>query len=230
MPYEYISPLNGEPSTVQGHDPDGSPYFIIKPCVMTPLRVKALDGFRILLATAFMLLLFMVALGNFYEPHTEWIAVLWFAGGLYAIHRLLSGLVEKLLVKKSVIILSVKDVAVQGPLRWKYYDRNLEHRFAYIAHDKAQAEVVNNDLKLRKAAKDGKVIAPPVYYGNSAHVVMELAGHRVDLLEVFDQSVAGSIVARLQYCDRYLDASIKKSGGWGEMPEWDKHAPGGLQP
>jgi hypothetical protein len=69
-----------------------------------------------------------------------------------------------------------------------------------------------------------------IYYGNSAHVVMELAGHRVDLLEAFDQAVAGNIVARLQYCDRYIDAFLKKRGGWGESPEWVENAPGGLAP
>lgn len=228
MPYEYISPLSGEPSTVQGHDPDGSPYFIIKPCVMTPLRVKVLDGFRALLGSVFVFIVGFLAIRNAIEPRAEWMAVLLFAGGLYAVYRLSSWLLEKLLLRESIIILSKKDVAVKGPLKWKYYDRNVEHRFACIVHDKAQSEALNNDYKVRKAAKDGEVIAPPVYYGNSAHVVMELAGHRVDLLEAFDQAVAGNIVARLQYCDRYIDAFLKKRGGWGESPEWDASAPGGL--
>lgn len=230
MPYQYISPISGDPSTVQGHDKDGSPYFVIRPSVLTPFRAKLLDGFRVLLGSAFMLVAGFLSISNAIEPRAEWMAVLLFAGGLYAVHSLSSWLLEKLLLRKSIIILSKKDVAVKGAVKWKYYDRNVEHRFACIVHDKAQAEALNNDYKVRKAAKNGQVIAPPVYYGNSAHVVMELAGHRVDLLEAFDQAVAGNIVARLQYCDRYIDAFLKKRGGWGESPEWDENAPGGLAP
>ncbi len=43
----------------------------------------------------------------------------------------------------------------------------------------------------------------------------------MDLVEVFDKRYASAIAARLQQCDRALDAYAKKRIGWGESPEWD---------
>lgn len=228
MSTQFISPLRGEPPTTEQRDEDGNPCFVIKPCVLTPLRAKAVDMFRAILGVASFFLFILVVVGNLDTRHGTWGSVLWFGICLYGVQHFLGWLAAALIRRTTTITLTTATVSVNGLLGTRAYDRNLEHRFACIIHDEAQAEAVRNDFKTRKAAQKGEVIAPPVYYGNSAHVVMELAGHRVDLLEVFDQNIAGSIVARLQYCDRLLDAAVRKGGGWGETPEWDRNAPGGL--
>lgn len=113
---------------------------------------------------------------------------------------------------------------------WRSYDRSLEHRFSLLQHDDTENERRRHDLAVRKASAEGQVVQKTVYYGDSYHVVLSYAGHRVDLLTVYGLPQAAAVVARLQYCDRLLDQEAKRGNG-GEAPhareEWHS-APGGL--
>ena len=75
---------------------------------------------------------------------------------------------------------------------------------------------------------DGHVVNPPVYYGDSLHVVLVYAGHRQDLLTVYGQSEANAIVARLQYCDRCLDKALSMGGMAKDAADEWNDAPGGI--
>lgn len=112
---------------------------------------------------------------------------------------------------------------------WVHYSRLLEHRFALYPHDWTSWEQRDIDYETRRAAADGHVVNPTVYYGESLHLVLVYAGHRVDLTTVWGQSEAAAIVARLQYCDRCLDKALEMGGGAPKRPEdeWND-APGGI--
>lgn len=228
MGQDFISPLAGKPATTALRDNNGNPVFVITPRVLTPWRARLADGFHCLLGFVFVVLFLLFLAGSYGKPRFDMYAALSVAGGLYAARWALVKLATLLIRRKTTIIMTTTAIRVRGLLGWKTYDRNIHHSFTMILHDRAKREGIENDFKVRQAAKIGEVISPAAYYGNAAHVCLALAGHRIDLAEVFDHQVAAAIVARLQYCDKCLDAAVKKGEGWGETPEWEGNAPGRL--
>lgn len=224
----FTSPLAGKPATRALRDERGNPYFTITPRELTPWRARVADGFEKLMGFVFVMLFLLIVLLNYSKPHFDLSMAMTIAVGLFATRWVLVKLATLLLRRKTVIVMTTTAIRVRWLFGWKNYDRNIHHAFTMIVHDHARRENVENDFKVRKAAKDGKVISPAYYYGNSAHVCLTFAGHRIDLLEVFGQQAAATIVARLQYCDKCLDAAVSKGDGWGERPEWDRKTPGGL--
>lgn len=226
MPYRLETPLAGLPRTVESRDKAGNPVFTIRPRELTPARAKTADDARGGIALA-------AVIGWVYGLYLGWqgpwepLAVS--AGLMFAIYLVLTHLIRACLHATTTIEMSTGAISVRRWYGWKHYDRNVEHRFALLAHDRAQAERQDLDYDIRSAAGNGRAIRKTAYYGESFHVVLAYAGHRVDLLSVYGQKPAAAIIARLQFCDRRLNEAVKMGGGINSSPqdEWNE-GPGGL--
>ena len=219
-------PLAGKPATWDRADTNGNPRFIIKPSVLTPLRCKAVDGFKALIGVVLLVTCVLVILGLpelFVEPVAKnvGVSVMAYVG--------FSWLFKTLLMRNSSIEMSVDEIKVRRWYGWQRFNRNIEHQFALLNHDKMRDEQLKHDLAQRKSAAKGNIFLKKAYYADSFHVVLSYAGHRRDLLTVYGQKEAVAIVSRLQYCDHRLNEAANMSGGASQTPDEDwNHAPGGL--
>ncbi len=222
----FRNPLEGYPHTVETTGADGLPSFRIMPRPLTPGRAKAahstasLLSFVLFIAVAYYLWT-VAGLGLSQIA----VAVVLLAGASH----LLPGLCESGFRHPTEIRMTAEAISVRSARGWVHYSRLLEHRFALYPHDWTSWEQRDIDYETRRAAADGHVVSPTVYYGESLHLVLVYAGHRVDLTTVWGQSEAAAIVARLQYCDRCLDKALEMGGGVPKSPEdeWND-SPGGM--
>lgn len=222
----FRNPLEGYPHTIETEAKDGLPTFRIMPRALTPGRAKVAHGmaslmsFGLFIAVAY----YIWTVAGIGLPQIAVAAVL-----LTGVSHLLPHVCESVLRHPTEIKMTAEAISVRSARGWAQYSRMLEHRFALHPHDRTTWEQRNNDFATRQAAADGHVVSPAVYYGESLHLVLVYAGHRVDLMTVYGRSEAAAIVARLQYCDRCLDKALAIGGGIPKRPEdeWND-APGGL--
>ncbi|MFD2644123.1 hypothetical protein [Pseudomonas japonica] len=221
------SPLSGNPPTRALTDEAGRLAFRVMPREITPFRAKLADGISSALGLGLMVAS-MTAISDWRHPD---LSVLVAAFGSAALASwALRFAAREALKTTTQIELSLDSIRVKRVLGWARFDRCLEHCFALLPHDQAERERRRNELDTRFAATQGQVVQMPVYYGDSFHVVMVYAGHRVDLLSIYGRQRAAAVVARLQYCDRQLEQEAKRLGA-GNNPHVDAdwhHSPGGL--
>jgi hypothetical protein len=226
MADKVIEPLSAWPETEAFKTPDGLPAFKVTPCVLTPFRARVADGCVDLTKVVLGL---GCAVGFFLTyDEQQWLmqAAIWLAilvAGNAAAFRLL----PRLFRKRFEIVMTTTRVGVKLWGRWRWIDRETEHRYVLHLHDRTLYEQRQLDVARQVASLDRKVHAPRVYFGDSRHLVMEVAGHRIDLLTVFGPVDAAAILARLLYLDRELDAAISRGKGVRQRAEddWDE-APG----
>lgn len=222
----FRNPLEGYPHTVETTGADGVPSFSITPCALTPGRAKAAHGLASLLSFGLFVALayYLWTVAGFGLPQIA-VALVVFAG----VSHLLPRACESGFRHPTEIKMTAEAISVRSARGWVHYSRLLEHRFALYPHDWTSWEQRNHDYQTRQAAADGHVVSPAVYYGESLHLVLVYAGHRIDLTTVYGPSEAAAIVARLQYCDRCLDKALEMGGGVPKRPEdeWND-APGGM--
>jgi len=220
-----ISPLSGFPYTQEKFDENGDLYYEIVVDALTPKRAEWADDLRRYMGWLFTGLFLWGLVGNAMHVGLKRVNVVDFvemAVFFFVAHWLLSRGIRNELKKDTLIVMDLTTVKARTIFsRWKAFNRDIDHRFVCLPHDMTAHEAKMNDFAVRRAAKNNRVLSPPVYYGESAHVILDYAGSRVDLVEVFDKRYASAIAARLQYCDRALDAFAKKRIGWGDEPEWD---------
>ena len=220
-------PLYGKPRTLLRRLRDGTPRYIVIPHVLTPERAKLADWLASMLGTA--LLLTVIAAFVFSREKTWPYALTLLA--LFLIGRaLIRAILPMLLRARTEIEMTTEQIKVRRWLWWTRYDRLIEHRFALQWHDRADDESRRQDYERRREGQNGRVPRQTPYYNCSLHVVLIYAGQRVDLLTVYGQKEAAAIVARLQYCDRALNAALSMNGGNRQRPE-DEWAdvPGGMR-
>jgi len=221
------SPLTRRPPTRQTTDESGLLSFKVSPRELTPFRVKLANGISSVIGLGLAAAIFIPLLQarHLYLPEL----VTAFGVTVLGYHLLRWVTLEACRVTTR-IELRVDQVKVRRLQGWESYDRRIEHRFVLLPHDATEHEQRCHDLVTRQAAANGQVVQPPIYYGDSFHVVLVYAGHRIDLLTVYGRQQAAAIVARLQHCDQLLDAEAKRVGA-GKNPhiagEWH-HTPGGL--
>lgn len=219
------NPLSGRPVTYESLDKQEKPKFIIKPLELTPLRCKAADGiqFAIAVALGIACALDILNLPEFFvEPVLKIIAPAVIA------YFVLGWMFRDVLKRNTKIVMTTEAISIRHWYGWVRCNRNLEHQFALLNHDKTREEQQRHEFETRRASASGKVIQKKAYYGQSFHIVLVYAGHRRDLLTVFGQKEAIAIVTRLQYCDRRLNEAINiGSGGQTPDEEWN-YAAGGL--
>ena len=225
----FRNPLDGYPHTVETTGADGVPSFTIMPRPLSPGRAKAAHGmasllsFVLFIAVAYYLWT-VATVAGIGLPQIAVAAVL-----LMGVGQALPRLCENWFRQPTEIRMTAEAISVRSARGWAHYSRLLEHRFALYPHDWTSWEQRDIDFETRRAAADGHVVSPTVYYGESLHLVLVYAGHRVDLSTVWGQSEAAAIVARLQYCDRCLDKALEMGGGVPKSPEdeWNE-SPGGM--
>ncbi|MCY1435316.1 hypothetical protein D9M71_514060 [compost metagenome] len=195
------------------------------PHELTPFTAKLADGISSVLGFG-LLMVSMATLPDWRHPELPVLVVA--IGG-----ALVSGWALHFVARKTFRItyqieLDLESIGVRRLRGWESFDRRLAHRFLLLPHDRAERERRRNDLATREAAANGQVVQKPIYYGDSFHVVLEYAGHRIDVLSVYGRKQAESILARLQYCDQLLDEEAKRVGSRSTNPhasaEWHKSA------
>lgn len=224
MPQSYVNPLSGRPRTREYCGPNGELQFEIRARELTPLRARIADGVKALfdgVATVYGVVWVVT------EPIT--VELLTQLGILWLTLRTVAWVAKQLLKKRTRIRMVPGAISVRRWYGWRHHDRNIEHRFALQFHDRAQEEQQQHDFETREESARGQIIRKIAYYGESFHVVLVHAGHRIDLLTVYGRQESTAIVARLQYCDRRLNEAVNMGGGINQHPEdeWDD-SPGGL--
>lgn len=195
MPPAFKDPLEGKPSTAEGIGADVRPLFRIWPLVLTPLRAKMADACAWVTMAALAVGcvgLFFTYWSRSFESATVLFAAL--LGAWLAAWPLVSCSMRLAFRRRTEIEMTTDSIAVRTWRGWQRYSRLLEHRFAHVLHDWAAQEYRENDYRGRKAAASGRVIQLTPYYGESFHVVLLYAGHRVDLLTVFGQKDMAAII------------------------------------
>lgn len=226
-----IEPLSGWPHARAIPTEDGLPAYAITFGVLTPLRARMLDGCvdaaPVLLPALWLFVAYSLGLLN--APT----AVLGVTTAVVVAATLLFARLALLPVflRPHEIVMTTATVSVRRGRRWITYPRQVEHRFALKRHDFALWEQRENDAERASASIDRTEPKLAFYFADSFHVVLEQAGQRRDLLEVFGPVPAEAVLSRLQYIDRILDAAIKMGGGVPNRPEddWDD-APGDMRP
>ncbi len=226
-----IEPLSGWPHAHAIPTEDGLPAYAITFAVLTPRRARMLDGCvdaaPVLVPTLWLLVAY--SLGLLSAP-TAVLGVGTFL--LVAVALLFARLaLLPVFLRSHEIVMTTATVSIRRGKGWSTYPRQIEHRFALKRHDFALWEQRGNDAERAAASIDRKEPKAAFYFADSFHVVLEQAGQRRDLLEVFGPVQAEAILSRLQYLDRVLDAAINMGGGVPNRPEddWDD-APGDMRP
>lgn len=226
-----VEPLSGWPYARAVPTSDGLPAYAITFAVLTPLRARMLDGCvdaaPVLLPALWLLVAHSLGLlrpptaalgvGTFLVVATAFLLARWALLPVF--------------LKSHEIVMTTDTVSIRWGKRWISYPRQVEHRFALKRHDAALREQRENDAERAAASIDRKEPKLSFYFADSFHVVLEQAGQRRDLLEVFGPVPAEAVLSRLQYIDRILDAAIRMGGGVPNRPEddWDD-APGDMRP
>lgn len=221
------SPLDGRPRTKELTDKSGRLAFLVTPHELTPLGAKLADAVSSILGLG-LLVASVATLPDWRHPELPVLVAAF--GGAVASGWVLHVIARKACRVTSEIELGLESIRVRRLRGWESFDRRIGHQFSLVPHDAAEAERRRNDLATREAAANGQVVQKPVYYGDSFHVVLVYAGHRVDLLTVYGGQQAAAIVARLQYCDQLLEQEVKHVGARNNpyvSAEWPD-SPGGL--
>ncbi|UTH37257.1 hypothetical protein NLY39_03590 [Pseudomonas sp. KHPS1] len=219
------NPMAGNPPTEQATDQTGRLIFRVTPRELTPDSAECADVLGSLLWLALVVACFFVT-SSWNDPE--------FPRGTAVIGTVALGYLtvrwREVCHTKTEIELCMDVIRVKRLFVWQSFDRSLDHCFLLLQHDDTEKERRQHDLAVRKASAEGRVVQKTVYYGDSYHVVLLYAGHRVDLLTVYGKQQAEAVVARLQYCDRLLDQEARRgNGGESHRARGDWHsAPGGL--
>lgn len=226
MTAKFQNPLRGQPRTRQSSDKHGHPCFFVSINELTARRAKARDDMNDLAGGLLLILGLLVVLGTGLNV---------IAGAMFGVLALLvywifAAIITSLFKKATSVELHADAINLPGLVRARRYARNMEHSFQLLTHDETFEEQLKHDLEIRNAAASGKVLQKTAYFGQSYHVVLVYAGHRVDIAEVYGIKEAGAIIDRLNYCDRVLDQALNMGGGVKPEPrdDWPKGGPGGL--
>lgn len=225
MSFDMQNPMAGSPPTEQATDQAGRLIFRVKPRELTPAGAEFADRLGVFLGVLSLVICALTVSGWDDPDFLHSVAMLMAAALGY-----MALCCRDMCRVTTQVELRADSIRVKRWLGWQSYDRGIEHRFSLLLHDHAEKERRCHDLAVRKAATEGRAVQKPVYYGDSYHVVLLYAGHRIDLLTVYGMPEAAAVVARLQYCDRLLDQEAKRGNGGGATratDDWDS-APGGL--
>lgn len=219
------SPFDGEPRTVHGTDDNGNPALFVTARAVTPLRARIADA-----CTAIAILhCWGIGLTMLQREAQDAISIGLMVGFIAApvlARSAIRRFCHDCLAKTSEVAFTERTFAVRRPDGWEVYDRQLPHRFALIAHDRAQAERDQHDYEKQQASINRAAVMPTRYYGDSFVLSFEHLGQRNDVLVVYGPKQAQAILARLTLCDNIMDAQLQKGKGvplepadqWGRQP------------
>jgi hypothetical protein len=219
--------FKGEPRTKLHYDRKEQPYFDVYIHHLTPFRAKVADAVTELVTFG------GLGWAVWKLAHVPDVSLLVWATVIIApllFRPVLRKVIREEFFRKTTHVrLSPDRFTIFGALRRRKFDRNLPHSFAVTEHDKTGRERDKLDLEVRRAARRGRLISPPKYYGESYHLVFEHFGARHDIAAIFGKKDALAAQARLTACDDRIDTLSRKGGGTPFDPEdeWTP-APGDL--
>ena len=152
---QIVSPFDGKPETRQLTSQDGRVIFEIIAKELTPLRAKFANALAWIIALAAAGFGFFTVF-QMVDPHGFHI-IAFGCGPLIAIPLFEWG-IGKLLRKETAMVLTGDEFAFQDSKNWKRFNRQIDHRFSLLPHDKTRDEAEDNEFAVRKAQANGKVI------------------------------------------------------------------------
>jgi hypothetical protein len=219
-----VSPFWGEPKTRMRRDRRGIMTYTVTPDELTPEGARWADD----LTKLSLFLLYVAAIVLAMQAGTFWA---WGAAAIVPlmIAAVLDGLYAAMLSRNTTVVFTPTEFRVKVKNRWLVYDRTLTHRFIMLRHDLAPHETERREVVTRRAAHRGQFISPRRYFAESFHIVFEYMGHRHDILDVYDQTRAAAVLARLKACDEIMDNRAGMGDGEAMSPDeqWGKQ-PGDL--
>ena len=216
---QIVSPFDGKPETRQLTSQDGRVIFEIIAKELTPLRAKFANALAWIIALAAAGFGFFTVF-QMVDPHGFHI-IAFGCGPLIAIPLFEWG-IGKLLRKETAMVLTVDEFAFQDSKNWKRFNRQIDHRFSLLPHDKTRDEAEDNEFAVRKAQANGKVIRKKRYYGDSYHLSYEYMGQRNDIAVIYGRKDAMAVLARLKACDTVMNMQAAKGAPVNMKPqdEW----------
>ena len=213
-----ISPIDSKPTTHDLTDELGMRKMVVMPKELTPLRAKTADTFALLCAIAFFIFMIIDPYNNIPIPSISdipsfLVALVVLIAGTCGSYLLSKYILRDEFTKGTTIEFTAEHLKVKTLFGYKCYDRLIPHKFLLLQHDKTLDEQRSNEDIKRRAAMNGRIANPYIYYEDSFHVVFEYMGQRIDLLEVFGHKPARTVLARLMLCDQLMDSQLKNSNG-----------------
>lgn len=213
-----ISPFDGKPFTRAFNSKKEGEGFHIVIRELTPFRAKLVD----FLSGIFFLLIGGTAIAVLIEFNQQADFQDQF---IYCFVSFLIWLITRYFLvfvfkKITIIKITAKYFSVRGIFGYRNYNRELQHKFSMLRHDKTQKEKQTQSLTVQKAQKRGKIISPKIYYGESYHLVFEHIGHRRDIASVYGRNETLAALARLKACDEVITSKTQNgSDGVATNPQ-----------
>jgi len=225
------SPLSGKPKTKELEDSKGKVSLLVTPRELTPFRALIVEAISRLGAAA------LIVFGTYYYiaplyPYFKDMAVKFgiVLGAGWILYKSLSFILSWVLAKRAKIVFSADHLKIKTLFGWKTFDRHLSHKFYLLHHDKTPTGFEAQEMQAVRPSKMIKALDIRRYYEKSFHVVFEYTGTRIDIMTVYKQKPASTILARLKLCDELMDNQLKGNEGTALKPEdqW-KEQPGGIR-
>lgn len=214
------SPLDGKPKTIELKDSEGKISLKVTPRELTPFRALIVEAISRLGAAA------LIGFGTYYVvvpvyPYFEDMAVK-FGIVLVAsliLYKILSFFLSWVLAKRTTIIFSSDHLTIKTLFSCKSYDRHLPHKFYLLQHDKTPTELEIREMQASRPSILIKGLERRRYYADSFHIVFEYTQTRIDLMTVYKQKPASTILARLKLCDEMMQNQLTGNDGTALKPQ-----------
>jgi hypothetical protein len=211
---EVRHPFHGKPLTREATDENGNLRFAVTAKVLTPLRAKIADEFAMWTAAAVAGLLILYVMN-----HDPSLPKLLLAAATFFLRPVFERAWRKILRRMVKMVITAEEFRFRAWLRWRIFDRSLDHRFALVLHDKARQERDRHELEERKAQLRHLVIKKRRYYQESWHLSFNYVKQRNDIVAIYGAPEARAVQARLTAIDEVINARAKRSDGTAMRPQ-----------
>lgn len=218
-----IQPFAGVPQTKLYRNKDGDPKFEVTIKELTPKGAKFADVFSSLTT--------WTGLGLTLKQATELPDPNWavWAGAIaipFVFKPLVKMMAKEQFKKTTKVSFTETAFTMPGFLKNTEFNRNLEHSFLLIPHDKKEIEQEKHELEKIRARQRGKLLRPTKYYGDSYHLVYAHLGERFDITDIYGEKEAKRALDRLVTIDSVIDAITNAGPGTPMNPtdEWNPQA------
>ena len=214
------SPLSGKPRTRELIDEKGEKILKVKPRELTPLRALLIEAISKLSSAILIVLGMYYAIYPAYPDYKE-MGILFgttLVSGL-VLYKITSITLSWIFRKGATILFSTNQLKIKTLFGWKIYDRRLPHKFYLLQHDKTPTGFDKQEMQTTRPSKTKKALDIRRYYEKSCHVVFEYASTRIDIMTVYKQKPASTILARFNLCDKMMDNELEGGNGLAQKPE-----------
>jgi hypothetical protein len=207
-------PFHGKPVTREVTDENGNLRIEVTARVLTPLRAKIADELAVWTTIAVPALLILYVMN-----HDPSLPKLVFAAATGFLRPWFEWVWRKGLRRTVKMVITAEEFRFRTWRGWRSFDRNLQHRFALILHDKARLERDRHELEERTAQQRKRVIKKRRYYQDSYHLSFDYLGQRNDVVTIYGRPEAQAVLARMRGVDEVINARAKRGDGTAMRPE-----------